>query len=462
MLSVFYDLETSDKIFAGQILNFSFISVDRNYEIVDEYSDSIRISDLQLPAPYAIRANKTDVIAHQEVSLLTERQAMLQIVRFLEKQLSSSERLNLIGFNSSRFDLPYLRTSLMRNGLNPYFYGKLQYRDLLHAVRKLSVSNSDFPRMAKDGKLDCESGETLRLSLSLEVICQSFNLLKGEQAHSAREDVLLTIELAKHLSKHFSLDVRSYEAYEVPELSAQAGKGLVYMASSPNYELYTEEISLQTPFTLLDADHRSALWVDLDRYSQGMGRQSIQWISRQTGSFICAPRSVEDARLREVASAALEEFRGLNLRNYFETSTCDIEQDIYRVDISMLDRLHMAIWKDKSAEIKNSLSPDAKVLLLRHQLANYEWGGDNDQRPMEMLRQYGLYRYGGKMKINKFAGAEAKDVYHPTYRQQIAELEMIEKEGSDRDRDLMRSLKQFYIQSRLYRACAAEFEQAAS
>ena len=33
-------------------------------------------------------------------------------------------------------NLPFLRTSLIRNGINPYFMGKLIYRDLLFLAKK--------------------------------------------------------------------------------------------------------------------------------------------------------------------------------------------------------------------------------------------------------------------------------------------------------------------------------------
>ena len=148
MKSIFFDLETSDKNPIRQILNYSFILVDDDFSIVSELSGLIQLSRLQLPAPEAILANRIDVTQHQKLAIDTEREAMAKIQSFIEHCIelhAGNEKLPIIGYNSARFDIPYLRTSLIRNGINPYFSGKIIIRDLLFASRKLAASDVRFP-----------------------------------------------------------------------------------------------------------------------------------------------------------------------------------------------------------------------------------------------------------------------------------------------------------------------------
>lgn len=54
--AIFYDLETTDREFVGQILNYSFILVDEQLNVVRELNGDIRISRLQLPSRGGKRA----------------------------------------------------------------------------------------------------------------------------------------------------------------------------------------------------------------------------------------------------------------------------------------------------------------------------------------------------------------------------------------------------------------------
>jgi exonuclease I len=148
MHAVFYDLETTTKNTVGQILNYSFILVDDEMKPIGELSGLVKINRLQLPEPGAILANRTDVLEHQQISTDTEPQAMRKIEQFLSSCIQSAQgALAFVGYNSSRFDLNYLRTSFIRNGINPYFKGLLSSRDLLHAVHKAYLTNSEFREM---------------------------------------------------------------------------------------------------------------------------------------------------------------------------------------------------------------------------------------------------------------------------------------------------------------------------
>ena len=454
MHAIFYDLETSDKYTIGQILNFSFITVDEHYSIIDEYNGRVKINRLQLPSPAAILANRIDVTRHQQEAELSEKEAAIGIYEYIAKQLSVNEKTSLIGFNSSRFDLPFLRTTLMRNGINPYFFGKLLYRDLLQLARKLSLQRADFPRK-ESYKSSLEEGkkEEPRLSLSLETLCNEFGVLKGKQAHSSREDVRLTISLAKLFKQLYSADVMDYQGYEAAQLHSRSNYGKVYNLLSPNYDLNSQEISIAVPCCLLDFDYRSALWIDLERYLKGEGQKSISWYSVHTGSFITDKKSLEDQALLSVAQEALSEFKKINLKNFFKKSDCDIEQDIYRLDITMLDKLKDAIWQGKEESVKNILTQDAKIILLRHKLANYSWGGGQDEIVKEKLRQYAVYRYEGKLKLNKFDDADKAPAYHPKLKDYLVEMDSLSQDTDAESLALLMSLKNFYLNSEILNIC---------
>jgi hypothetical protein len=449
--AIFYDLETSDQHPIGQILNFSFISVDKNYKIVDEFSGDILINRLQLPSPSAILANRVDVLKHQKTAKLNEKNAARDIAAFIDRQIGASGRAALIGYNSSKFDLPFLRTTLIRNGINPYFYGKLIYRDLLHLSRKLSISQKDFPRIA--GK----TGD--RISFSLETLTNAFGLLEGKQAHSSREDVILTIELARLYREKYGTDIRTFTAYEAALLHSPAGKGKVYSQFFPNYELNVSDAgTTASHVALLDADHKYSLWIDLGKFMDGKGKRSISWYSQQVSSFFTDEKEVLDDNLLAIAKKALSEFKAVNLRNYFTDSTCDIEQDIYRLDMSMINNLFDVIWQANRGSSKEKLNKEAKIIHLRHELVNYEWGNKSDAKVEEMLRHYGLHRYGGKMAINKFKNSgednmELPDTFHTSLDNLFALLESPESNKDPEDRNLMKSLKEFYLNSDIYRLC---------
>ena len=189
MYAIFYDLETTDRNCIGQILNYSFILVDDELKPIDEISGLVRISRLQLPEPGAILANRTDVLEHQRVAQDNERLAMQKISDFIWSCIRRAKgAVAFAGYNSSRFDLQYLRTSLIRNGFNPYFDNKLSARDLLHVVQKAYLTSEELRSKVREVR----KGEK-KLSLSLETVTRALELLDGVQAHESRADVLLTI-----------------------------------------------------------------------------------------------------------------------------------------------------------------------------------------------------------------------------------------------------------------------------
>lgn len=448
MKSIFFDLETSDKEPCGQILNFSFLVLSSDWRLEDELSGEVRLSRLQIPSPGALLANRVRIIEHQERATYTEREAAVAIATFLERIVRESPGpVALVGYNSFRFDLPYIRTTLIRNGINPYFgSGKLFNRDLFAAARKLSVTNPKFPRGQKKSAAT-DTGDELgpRLSLSLETIAKSFGVLDGAQLHSSREDVLLTIEVAKIFAEQFGLDVRHYEAYEAIACHHPKSKGRPFIALEPQYDLTSPQIAQRTPMTLLDFDRRYSLWANLTRFAAGEGRKSVQFYKNQGSSFIIDTLKGSDAELDQAAQKAAAELAGITLGNFFQRSNCDVEVDIFRVDFDGINALAAALWRGDKEAVKKLHNRDVTALYVRSILANHEWGKPTDVAVQEKLKRYAEYRYGGAMQLSKGqAGEEGVTTrFHPTLAEIEAETATRFEGAAGEDREILSSLSAY-------------------
>lgn len=455
MNSVFYDLETTDKLPIGQILNFAFIEVDKDFNVIDKFCDNIKISRLQLPSPEAILKNRTNVIEHQAKAVLTEKVAVRNIWEFLNQALKRAKgQLALVGFNSNSFDIDYLRTTFIRNGVSPYLRG-LQLRDLYHASQWLSIFHPDFPRTAKQGAVGEEEGN---LKLTLENLTQRLGLLEGVQLHSSEDDVLLTVELAKTYLTRFGLDIRSFESYQAGKLH-NAKRGTVFSYYKPNRDLFSECKAETSPYVLLEGNQRNALWVDLEKYRTKPEKSSIRWFSGAKTPFFSDGVPVEFEQYQQLAAAALKDFESVNLGNFFDETTCDIESHIYRLDFAQIDLLGQIIWQSQTT-LKPEL-PDTKTVLLRYKLANYQAGTEHDKIFETKLKDYALYRYGGKCVVAKnyreHEWESEKNPFHPTFKQMLTSLEakLSAADISTEDRDLLTDLKKFYLESDIYRVTGA-------
>lgn len=456
MYAVFYDLETTTKNTVGQILNYSFIMVDDEMKPVAELSGLVRINRLQLPEAGAILANRTDVIEHQKIALDTEPAAMRKIENFLASCIQTAKgAVAFIGYNSSRFDLNYLRTSFIRNGINPYFKGQLSPRDLLHVVQKAYLANKEFRELVRK---KC-SGEK-RLSLSLQTVSHALSLLEGVQAHESREDVLLTIRLAQWLKEHCSLDVRTYEAYEGTPLHSTARSGSVYEVEEPEYDLHESSPVRRVPMCLLDENKRAALWINLERYSEAPSPRCIAWRQPMKHSFFTTGRAVVGPEVQQLARKALAQFKSVTLSNFFERGDGDIEQDIYRLDFDAQDVYYRALREGRKEVLAETKNPDAKKLWVRYQLANGALDL-SDTRSAELLRQYALYRYGGKLQlVRNIRDPKDPDNFHPKLSEMMAELNHLRdsagvQEKAD-DVKLLDSLEKFYRSSEIFRVAGAD------
>ncbi len=455
MHAIFYDLETSDTLPLGQILNYSFIYVDGDFERLAELSGEIRISRLQLPRAGAILANRIDVLVHQQKCSDDELTAMRKIHEFLTQCARSSQApIALIGFNSSGFDLNFLRTSFIRNGLDPYAWSKkLVERDILLSVRKLALSDSRFPiLLSKD--------DPKKISLRLENLGHGFGILEGIQTHHSRDDVLLTIDLARVLRERFSFDAVSYLAYEGAPCERKQRTPEVFSLLDVNYDASAKERFVRRPWTLLCTDHRCGLWVDLEAYKAGAGRRSVQHVKKLGGHALYLELDYAwDRAWRDIAAKAQAEFSGLNIQNFFTETECDIEVFIYRLDAADRIALAKAIAEADGRGLKNL---DARILFRRHVLRAYSWGSGNDDAIERDLRSYALRRYGGEVLLSKSISRKLADTpragdYHPTFQMLVDEIwSRRQSAGSAKDTALLDSLERFYKESDIYRVAGEE------
>lgn len=445
MHSIFYDLETSDQYPIGQILNYSFIVVDSSWNIVDECNGEVLIKPGELPSPGAILANRVNVLEQQKRATDTEYRAMQKIFNFFSQCIIQFGSVNLIGFNSSKFDLNYLRTSLIRNGFNPYFSGKLQYRDLLHAAQYLSCTHPKFPRKPARGARED------KLSLRLETLCHAFELLEGKQAHESRADVILTIALAKIFANQFQLDVRTFNTF--PSLQ-NLERGQVWSVFKPQYELSHADIFHKSKLLLLDKDHRSSLWINLAAYEEDKSRSSISWQSAAKHALFLDQALPEEAS-SQAALQALRQFSEINLKNFFSRSTCDIESDIYRLDFDCLERLGKAIRGGEVAALYSVANADLKTIFQRFIFSNHKQGPLSDVTVRKYFEDYCMLRYlNNALQLSRDLGEHCQ--YAPSLKSLYAELKKLQIERTDEeDRLLLSALEEYYQQSYVAQALAA-------
>lgn len=431
MKHIFFDIETSDLHYIGQILDYAFVEVDEDWNVCSTLRGKIKLSRLQLPNPGSIVATGIDIIKHNEEAEDLEHVAMSKIQRYIQN-IVDREDAKLIGFNSSKFDLPYIRTSFIRNGLNPYFAGAIKYGDLIHVVQKLVASNPQFYEALPKK----ESGKP---STKLEAVTKALGLLDVEQVqdHESYSDVLLTIKLAKQLAENYGIDVRYYSAYEALDLPTKVVRGYPYVdknnvADHDDYSYYV----------LLEQNKAQALWVNIKDFEDGKGRDAVNWYNKNTSSFFIK-EVVTDDDWKSRAEKAVAGCVDINLNSFWPKKVCDVEQFIYMLPMTEIDAVYDAIWRKDLTLIRQMRSKYGSQLYLRF-LCN--------TAPIEdvegQIKEYALYRYGGKLKLGKdhlVGNYEDPFEYYPTYKTMLTQLEELAKD--DRYAHIMNQLRRCYENS---------------
>ncbi|MEK9726999.1 MAG: hypothetical protein VW397_02705 [Candidatus Margulisiibacteriota bacterium] len=205
---IFYDFETSDKDFLGQILAYYFVLVDNQFNPIQELSGLIKPNRLECPRAMAIKVNQLSInkcITQGE----SEFDAANTIYNFMQTHTNDYGALPLVGFNSARFDFKHFEKLLLKHGLNPTFYGKISSLDIYQYAKYCALHNTDtFPFTQK------KQQDTNSFSFKLEDLAKAFDCLHTPQTHDAKEDVLLTIELTKQLERNFPTSLKDFHALQ--------------------------------------------------------------------------------------------------------------------------------------------------------------------------------------------------------------------------------------------------------
>lgn len=193
-MHIFYDFETSDTDFLGQILSYYFVLVDNTYTPIKEYKGLIQPNRMELPNFNAIHVNGLnleDCLKNGQ----SEWDAARGIYQFLQHITNEYGSVSLVGYNSAKFDIIHYEKLLLKYGLNPSFFGKIQSLDVLEFTRYCAHCHpTTFPLNLAIN----DSGEPY-YSFRLEDMARAFDCLTAPQTHDAKDDVLLTIELTKAL-----------------------------------------------------------------------------------------------------------------------------------------------------------------------------------------------------------------------------------------------------------------------
>lgn len=434
MRAIFWDLETTDLNFCAQILNYAFVLVDNNFEEIERITGKIRLSRIQLPSPMAVYVNRTDILEHQkDPELETEPVAMKRIQEWVSDIAERSQSIvPLIGYNSTKFDLNFLRTSMIRSGVSPYWgAGIISYRDVLHSVQKLATSNKKFLKLITETE-----GKP---NLKLANVSTKLKLLNEgeEQSHESLEDVILTIKLAQVLYDVYDIDPREYRSYEAKDDSRT-----IFIRSFPAFTEesdgcfeYEDKIS---PLAFLDSNKSYSLFVDLDRYKAGQGKASICWFNKNTSPFYVNDTSTEKSLL-DLANKARKEFSGTSVNNFFGEISCDIEQHIYAMPIKGINCLQHAIWERNVVPLKELDSEYAWEIFYRYCIANAKLLREKDS--LKWFDAYCKYRYTGEMVVSKNG-----KVNHKTIGQLFKEIENLD-EWDEKDTKIKQSLMEYYKNS---------------
>jgi len=205
---IFYDFETSQKDFLGQILSYYFVLVDEHYQPIKECAGLIQPNRLELPACGAILVNQLSI-----QRCLTEGQrecdAAITIHQFLQLCTQDHGHVPLVGFNSARFDFKHVEKLLLKHGLSPTFYGKITSLDIYQYSKYCALTEPDKFPFIKHKKSDTD-----RYSFRLEDLAKAFNCLDTPQTHDAKDDVLLTLSLTQALEASFSTSLQQFRAHQ--------------------------------------------------------------------------------------------------------------------------------------------------------------------------------------------------------------------------------------------------------
>jgi hypothetical protein len=462
MRYIFFDLETSDKNFVGQILNYCFVLTDSKFEQKTVFRGTIRLSKTQIPDPAAIFANKINIkdhidyeeshsietvdgVEHINLNMFSERDSFNMVKEWLDSQVKKFPAM-LVGHNSDKFDVPFLRTSMIRNGINPYFNSNMLYGDTKNFLKSCAARDGNILNDLLEGNI--------KTPFKLENACRTFGILDDDkvQIHESYYDVLDTIELVKKLH-----DL----GFDISEQKVLPKKSKLLKLKSAKYEdgiFHSFEEKLMYPYSI---NKKYCLFLDVEKclnhdffraeLDLDTARELAVWVKNDSGFFEWEEENDKNKFIEmEKISSLIYSSTNLSIDNYFPEKTCDIEQHIYMMPFGDMNDLCKAI---EQYEAKGSTNIQlkgnyAKKLFNRFKLNHIE---EKDEKYFEVLGKYYFHRYGGVMKTSRFnndsvyeAGTYSED-FHETLDEYYKKIKDILDESKDNHSiEIFSSLKNYF------------------
>lgn len=477
MRAIFYDLETTDLNCVGQILNYAFIEVDEEYNVKSTLRGKIKINRTQLPQPGAIIANRVDVLEQQKQATETEAEAMSRIHEYIYNINCNHERVIMVGWNSGTFDLQFLRTSMIRNGVVPYMKG-LENRDLKYFARVVTGIDPNVRAQLKEMNVPHHH--------ALEVQCKVAGIMfdDEEQLHESFDDTLKTIAVAKHYKDTYGLCVFKFE----PNMMPISGGKTNAIFKRTYFEFETLEEKTEHVIMLKqDSKKKYMILLCLEKFAQNLSdlqdaptlstdliRSCAYSYNREASCVMVQEVKNPSDVFVELAELGRKIFAHVTVDDFYPPKTCDVEQHIYMLPFDEMRALCRAIDLGDLSELKRLDSKLGAKLYVRYLLNKNIKNEKEHDMVADRLKKYAIYRYGGDMRTrregtNEFKYIESADKlefiadgsekdYHPLYTEMVRQAENFIATGTESDKKLMESLLQFYKDSFIYQCAGEELE----
>ncbi len=346
---IFYDTETSSRDLLGQILTYAFVVTDDHLQPIKEFTGSIALNRTQLPEPEAILVNRINLDTLQSTGQ-PEHQAAEAIYQFLNTVVGPQGTATLVGFNSNRFDLQFLRNLLIRYGWNPYFSGRLKNIDVLHFAQYVAMKHPDlFP-----WQRDESDPQSPFLTFKLERLAEAFELLDTPQTHDAKEDVLLTIDLVRTLQDVFGESFTAFVPFELGISKINQDPTVILTQPGIARGEDIDDLVADTIWTpiIADRNQKNAVFLNLTHRAKNPEAplvESLKYINANKHFFRATPLTGPDHALwSQMAKDLQDELNALNIKtlaDYFALipKEWDIEYQIHEMGFERIDQLRYVV-----------------------------------------------------------------------------------------------------------------------
>jgi hypothetical protein len=451
---IFFDLETSSLHKVGQILNYCFVCIDKNWKELDRIYGQIKLSRLELPDPMAIAATGIDVCQLQSSNHPEEYEAITKIYKFIKKW--EGPRTGISGYNTEDFDIPFLRTTFVRNGYYPY--PKLRSCDLMILTQYIFATNDETRKNYRQFLAEKQKTDNPRYSIKLENISSFFSLLTVPQSHESQDDVNLTIELARLYSEKFNSSIFEFVPYSLFEFQKANGAAVPVITHPRQWDNTTKEEF----FCFLRVEGQSAYWTNLDDFAKWKkSKDSKLPIKRfKHCEAIRRPGTTKDIpnEYSTLAKDAFQQLQGFKVPELYPEKNVYIEQWIYRLErhemYALFDLINNKLDDLSSIESTCPNIKDIKSLYRRFLLAN----ASQDLLSKELSENYFRYinfRYNGGMLLYSEQDPDKpsdRPFEHLTYKQlysliSSAESKISQDKFSDQKKSALSSLRTYYDES---------------